>query len=77
MPDTPPVEAPGNNRESWDFFAFVIDGEVADQMAWEKTSRMSAILRSDPMIVLVPDNLKTIVTPGYLYADGVFTSPEI
>lgn len=77
MTDTPPIEAPGNNKEAWDFFVFVIDGEVADQMAWEKTSRMSAVLRSGPTIVLVPDHLKAIVAPGYTYADGVFTPPEV
>ncbi len=75
MSDIPQVELPGNNKENWDFFVFVIDGEVADQMAWEKTSRMSAILQSSPSIIMVPDNLKGTVIPGYTYVDGVFTPP--
>lgn len=75
MSDIPQVELPGNNKENWDFFAFVVDGEVADQIAWEKTSLHAAVLKSDPLIVLVPDNLKNIVRPGWSYVNGVFTPP--
>jgi len=76
MSDILPVEMPGQNKDQWDFFAFVVDGEVADQIAWEKTSLHAAVLKSDPLIVLVPDNLKNIVRPGWSYVNGVFYAPQ-
>lgn len=62
--------------EDFEEFAFVIDGEVAVLHAFHKVSMEGhcAALASDPVVVLVPAELRGQVHSGWYYRDGQFTT---
>ena len=58
------------------FFAFVIDGEVAwKHMLYEEHEQLTAVYSSDPKVVIIPENLSQEVGTGWTYQDGIFSPP--
>jgi hypothetical protein len=59
------------------FFAFVIDGEVAwMHMLPEEVEHMTAVYSSDPKIVIVPKELGGIVRMGWKFDGDTFSPAE-
>jgi hypothetical protein len=67
---------PEYDPTQFEAFAFVIDGEVAVTHAFHKISMPGhcAALSSDPQVVLIPEELKDQIHPGWYYVNGQFTT---
>jgi hypothetical protein len=68
---------PGPNlTKPHNFFAFIIDGEVAwMHMLYEELEQMTAVYGSNPTIVQVPKELSGLVSMGWKF-DGENFSAE-
>lgn len=70
----PEIKSPTDSPQEWEFFAFIIDEEVAVVMPMHKSNMPAhvAALSSDPKVVIVPDELKNIVKSGWKYSQESF-----
>jgi hypothetical protein len=67
----PPTSAP----EEYDFFAFVVDGEVAFKFPVHSSLElMVAAMSSNPTVIKLSEQDKTTVREGWTY-DGVGFNP--
>lgn len=70
-----PIEAPAD----FEFFAAIVDGEVATVFPAHKTFMPEAVAAwsSDPKIVVLPEDKKNVVQTGWTYNEetGTFTEP--
>lgn len=64
------------NPDDFEEFAFVIEGEVTVLHAFHKVSMPAhcAALSSDPVVVLIPQELRGQIHPGWYFRDGQFTT---
>ena len=64
-------------KEDFTFFAFVVDGEVATVMPI-RTAYMPlevAAFSSDPKVIVLLEEQKEVVAPGYTYDESGFHPP--
>ena len=64
-------------KEDFTFFAFVVDGEVATIMPI-RTAYMPlevAAFSSDPKVIVLLEEQKDVVVPGYTYDESGFHPP--
>ena len=64
-------------KEDFTFFAFVVDGEVATVMPM-RTAYMPlevAALSSDPKVIVLLEEQKDVVVPGYTHDESGFHPP--
>lgn len=64
-------------KEDFTFFAFVVDGEVATVMPL-RTAYMPlevAALSSDPKVIVLLEDQKDVVLPGYTHDSSGFHPP--
>lgn len=65
-----PTNTPMSNPELFEFFAFVVDGEVAVVIPTQKSIElMIAALSSDPKVVKLRTYEKNIISGGWTVAD--------
>ena len=65
-------------KEEFTFFAFVVDGEVATVMPM-RTEYMPlevAALSSDPKVIVLLEEQKDVVVPGYTHDESGFHPPS-
>jgi hypothetical protein len=65
-------------KEDFTFFAFVVDGEVATVMPM-RTEYMPlevAALSSDPKVIVLLEEQKDVVVPGYTHDESGFHPPS-
>jgi len=69
------IKSPTDYPQDWEFFAFVIDGEVAVVMPMHKTNMPAhvAALSSNPKVIVLPEELKNVVKSGWKYSNENFT----
>lgn len=74
-----PTPSPAQNPDLFEFFAFVVDGEVAVTFAAHKDymANYIAAWSSNPKTVLLSGAQKNTVESGWAYDDetGTFTEP--
>ena len=66
------------NKEDFTYFAFVVDGEVATiiPMRTEYMPLDVAALSSDPKVIVLLEEQKDVVAPGYTYDESGFHIPS-
>jgi hypothetical protein len=75
----PELTAPTTfNKEDFTFFAFVVDGEVATiiPMRTEYMPLEVAALSSDPKVMVLLEEQKDVVVPGYTHDESGFHPPS-
>lgn len=76
---TEQTPSPAHNPELFEFFAFVVDGEVAVTFAAHKEymANYVAAWSSNPKTVVLSDGQKNMVDMGWVYDEqtGNFTPP--
>ena len=75
MSDTPaPPPNPFESPSEYEFFAFVVDGEVALKIpVHNQVEQMVAALSSDPKVVKLSSADKLMVREGWIYNGTEFT----
>ena len=65
-------------KEEFTYFAFVVDGEVATiiPMRTEYMPLDVAALSSDPKVIVLLEEQKDVVVPGYTYDESGFHPPS-
>ena len=72
---TPPI-TPSNNPEMFEFFAFVVDGEVTVIYPLQKTiEAYIAAWSSDPKVLKLSEDQKNIVRSGWQHDESGFNPP--
>lgn len=67
---------PSKNPEEFEFFAFVVDNEVAVIYPIQKTLELyTSALSSDPKVIKLTEEQKTRVYSGFLYNGIDFIPP--
>jgi hypothetical protein len=77
MSDTPvPPPNPYQSPDEYEFFVFVIDGEVALKIpVHSQVEQMVAALSSDPKVIKLASNDKLLVREGWTYDGSEFIQP--
>jgi glyoxylate utilization-related uncharacterized protein len=74
-----PTPSPAQNPDLFEFFAFVVDGEVAVTFAAHKEymANYVAAWSSNPKTVVLSDAQKNVVGTGWVYDEttGAFAEP--
>ena len=78
MSDTPIFIYPRDIPDSFEWFAFVVDGEVAwsEPIPVQEEAKIAALLSGAQAVRLAGDDRFTVIS-GYEYVDGVFTPPTM
>jgi|GEM_PF-6369463 len=78
MSDTPQQINPVSHPESFEFFAFVVDGEVGTIFpVHNQAELLIAVFSSDPKVIKLTPAQKNVVQNGDLLgAGGTFTNPN-
>ena len=77
-PGIPEIRNLNEYPDDWEFFACVVDGEVAFLMYGNKyrMPHWVAAWSSDPKIVLIPEAEKQTVKAGWTWDGTNFTAPQ-
>jgi hypothetical protein len=77
MSNTPaPPPNPFESPDEYEFFVFVVDGEVALKIpVHSQVEQMVAALSSDPKVVKLSTNDKLLVREGWTYDGAEFIQP--
>jgi len=78
MSNIPIFINPKDNPDNFEWFAFVVDGDVAwsEPIPIQNHGQIAALLSGVQAIHLTGDD-RLLVKSGYRYVDGAFTSPVI
>lgn len=78
MSDLPIFINPREIPDNFEWFAFVIDGEVvwSEPVPVQSEAKIAALLSGVQAVRLDGDDRLTVIS-GYEYADGVFTPPAV
>ena len=78
MSDAPRYITPREIPDNFEWFAFVVDGEVAwsEPVPLQEEAKIAALLSGVQAVRLAGDDRFTVIS-GYEYADGVFTPPTV
>lgn len=68
---------PADHPEDYEFYAFVVDGEVAVVMPVSATNMPlhNAVFSSDPIVKKLSPEEKNVVSQGYTYDESGFHPP--
>ena len=78
MSDIPIFIYPRDIPDNFEWFAFVVDGEVAwsEPVPLQEAAKIAALLSGVQVVHLAGDDRLTVIS-GYEYVDGVFTPPTM
>lgn len=78
MSDLPRFINPREIPDNFEWFAFVIDGEVvwSEPVPVQNEAKIAALLSGVQAVRLSGDDRLTVIS-GYEYADGVFIPPAV
>jgi hypothetical protein len=78
MSDAPRFINPRETPDGFEWFAFVVDGEVAwsEPVPIQEEAKIAALLSGVQAVRLAGDERFTVIS-GYGYTDGVFTPPTV